>query len=252
MQPDQFNGEPERSQPTSPLGNGIYYDHREEDPPIAPNHVNQQHIRHDDLDVLIRFEHADISLDSGKRIIRDLNTSVLSGSVVAITGPVGIGKSLLLKAILKEASCTSGSINVTAYLSGIGYCSQHPWIPHGTIQSIICGTPVDGSKQTNDTWYESVINACDLAKDIQGFALGDATTVGSRGATLSGGQRQRIALARALYPRPSLLLLDNIFSSLDVRTKATISDSLFGHGGLLETLKSTVVMVIQDSEYVSV
>jgi ATP-binding cassette, subfamily C (CFTR/MRP), member 1 len=222
-----------------------------EDAPLLSNGAAHDYndLESRDPEAVITSTHADITLSSGKTIIEDLTLSISGRSLVCITGPVGTGKSTLLRALLGEVSYTSGTIRLADSLNGIGYCAQVPWIPHGTVKNVICGTSWAEGEDIDDQWYCTVLDACALSLDIDGFALGDGTIVGSRGATLSGGQRQRIALARAIFRRPGLLLLDNVFSSLDAATRIAISKRLFGSYGLFNTLGSTVVMVTYDSGY---
>ncbi|KAH0285505.1 putative multidrug resistance protein, partial [Aureobasidium sp. EXF-3399] len=147
-------------------------------------------------------------------------SAVAIGFTPQLLSPPVVGKSTLLQALLGEIT-------------------QHPWLTNTTIRSTIIG-----SSEANDTWYETVLAACDLDEDIKNLPEGDKTVVGSAGTALSGGQKQRLTLARAVYSRAPVLLLDDIFSGLDRRTEDRILDSLFGVQGLLrKTDRSTVVLV---------
>jgi ATP-binding cassette, subfamily C (CFTR/MRP), member 1 len=206
------------------------------------SHVNDIRIS----ETMIMSQHANIAIPSGKIILKDLNLSVPRGSILCITGPVGSGKSILLKSLMGQISCLEGSIRLAESSEVVGYCAQTPWIPHGTIKDIICGLSSNDGGDFDTTWYHTVLEACALIRDIDSFTYGDATTVGSRAAKLSGGQKQRLALARALFPRPGLLFLDNVFSALDTSTKHSISERLFGPKGVLRSIGSTVLMVTYD------
>ena len=93
------------------------------------------------------------------------------------------------------------------------YVAQTAWIQSGTIEhNILFGSPMDR------TWYESVLMACALKKDLELFSFGDQTEIGERGINLSGGQKQRIQLARALYQNSDIYLLDDPFSAVDAHT----------------------------------
>ncbi|KAG4430928.1 hypothetical protein IFR05_013586 [Cadophora sp. M221] len=95
--------------------------------------------------------------------------------------------------------------------TSIAYVAQIPWIENGTVQSnILFGLPLDSAR------YESVIHASALSPDLEIMPHGDQTEVGAVGVTLSGGQRQRLTFARALYSRAGILVLDDIFSAVDV------------------------------------
>ncbi|GAD97261.1 multidrug resistance-associated protein, putative [Paecilomyces variotii No. 5] len=125
-----------------------------------------------------------------------------------IVGPVGSGKSALIKSILGEMAVKKGSIHVP--FRDIVYCPQIPWIVDDTIWHNITG-----GTEFNAAWYNFAVSACGLSDDFQSIPAGDMHVAGSRGASLSGGQKQRVALARAVYSRLPVLLLDDIFNGLD-------------------------------------
>lgn len=132
---------------------------------------------------------------------------IACGKLVAVIGPVGSGKTSLLHAILKELPLIAGSIEV---IGNISYASQEPWLFSGTVrQNILFG------KTMNKERYKTVINKCALAKDFKIFPHGDRTIVGERGVALSGGQRARINLARAVYKKADIYLLDDPLSAVD-------------------------------------
>lgn len=192
---------------------------------------------------IIEIQHAAISVPQrDSPILEDVSFALEYGMVVGVTGPVGSGKSSLLKLILGEILSTKGEVQVKPRT--IGYCSQTPWITHGTIKDVITGytTAYDA------LWYELVLEACALKTDLALLPAGEETIIGSRGIKLSGGQKQRIALARALYARPQLFILDDIFSSLDPKTQSAIWARLFGDGGLFKRLGATVLIVTNSSE----
>jgi ATP-binding cassette subfamily C (CFTR/MRP) protein 1 len=160
-----------------------------------------------------------------------------------ITGPVGVGKTTLLKTILGELSCDEGNVYVQS--RRMAYCSQSPWLQNGTIRQAICGVEKDES--FDETWYEMVLEACALSHDISKFSGRDQTVVGNRGMAISGGQQHRVALARALYFRAKIFLLDDILSALDKETEKLIANRLFGKRGIFAQLGATVVMVTHAS-----
>lgn len=128
-----------------------------------------------------------------------------------IVGPVGSGKSLLLCALLDEASVTAGRLGrpsvgdavQNGLLSGsTAYVAQPPWIDNCSIRdNIVFGFPFDQER------YDRVLQACALNQDLESFADGDATIAGAGGSSLSGGQKWRVALARAFYFPAELLIL---------------------------------------------
>jgi ATP-binding cassette subfamily C (CFTR/MRP) protein 1 len=177
-------------------------------------------------------------------VLENVSLSITQGSLVMITGPVGVGKTTLLKAILGELPCDEGSISVE--LRRMAYCAQSPWLQNGTIRQAICG--VEGGNPSDEIWYETVLEACALSHDIAKLPFGDGSVIGSRGATLSGGQRHRVALARALYSRAKVVLLDDILSALDEKTQKFVADRLFGSKGIFSRLEATVVLVTHASK----
>ncbi|KAE8149908.1 P-loop containing nucleoside triphosphate hydrolase protein [Aspergillus avenaceus] len=184
---------------------------------------------------------------SAKVVLRDINLKIPLGALVIIQGSVGSGKSTLLRALLGQAICESGSTTMT--IRGLAFCAQKPWIPSGTIRDAICGALSGGVKEGafDKSWYATILHACALNIDLDLLREGDATRIGhGSGHMLSGGQMHRIALARAVYSRRKLLLLDDIFSSLDRETKTTIIARLFGADGLLRKSNSTVVLVAHE------
>ncbi|KAI0415678.1 putative ATP-binding cassette transporter [Xylaria grammica] len=172
-----------------------------------------------------------------KVLVKDVNLSVGRGEHVVITGPVGSGKSLLLQAIIGEIQSISGSIRAGDGL--ITYCGQTPWLENTTArENAVRGAPDD------EIWRERVIDACALRELFDAKIPGE--TIGSNGAKISGGERQRLALARAVALRPSLVLLDDVFSAVDRTTKKHILENLFGTNGLLTEQGTAVIQVTQD------
>ena len=100
----------------------------------------------------------------------------------------------------------------------------------------------------DEDWYDTVVDASALTHDISNFPNGDLTVIGSRGITLSGGQKHRVALARALYSRCDVFVLDDILSALDKKTERIIIEKLFGTKGLLLRINATVIMTTHSSK----
>ncbi|QPH11461.1 hypothetical protein C2857_003221 [Epichloe festucae Fl1] len=157
-----------------------------------------------------------------------------ANSILAITGPVGCGKSTALKRVLLANGLKESCLSPSA---GVAYCSQTPWIYEGTIRDNIIG-----QSELDDKWYNSILRACELEVDISSMPDGDATMVGSRGSKLSGGQRQRIAIARALYSNKPQAIFDDVTSALDGRTLSAVSDKVFGRNGILRSRGTSVVL----------
>ncbi|RAH46582.1 ABC transporter [Aspergillus brunneoviolaceus CBS 621.78] len=186
----------------------------------------------------------DVSLtwNDGTPILQDFSFVLNRGALVMVNGPVGSGKSMLLRAMLGEVPKVSGKLTVAA--RSFAYCAQAPWIVSGTIQENIRG-PGSGVS-SSPTWYATVLEACDLHKDLASLPEGDLTAVGGQGIGLSGGQQQRLvwphALARAIFCQADLVLLDDVMSGLDPATEEHIFHRVLGPHGLLRTAGVTVVV----------
>ncbi|XP_067646235.1 probable multidrug resistance-associated protein lethal(2)03659 isoform X3 [Eurosta solidaginis] len=146
----------------------------------------------------------------------DIDLKVKPHTLVAVVGPVGSGKSSLIQVILGELPIESGSINVHGTYS---YASQEPWLFTGTIrENILFGLPMDKSR------YRMVLTRCALEHDFDLLPYGDKTIVGERGASLSGGQKARISLARAVYRKANIYLLDDPLSAVDTHVGRHLFD----------------------------
>ncbi|KAK0126528.1 hypothetical protein ONS95_008123 [Cadophora gregata] len=171
-------------------------------------------------------------------ILRDVTLKFPNNVLSLILGPTGSGKSLLLAAILGEVDVLEGNITAphpppadqrfdskaTAadwiIPAAVAYVAQTPWIENATIKAnILFGLPFDEIR------YNKVLKACALAKDLELFDDGDLTEVGAQGISLSGGQKWRLTLARALYSRAGILILDDVFSALDAHVGKQIYDN---------------------------
>ncbi|KAI1470644.1 P-loop containing nucleoside triphosphate hydrolase protein [Daldinia caldariorum] len=166
--------------------------------------------------------------------LKDISIDFVEGGLNVVTGPSGSGKSTLLLSILGETILESGEITCP---KDIAYASQSPWLQNETIRdNILFNSPFEQVR------YDRVINACGLPIDFNEFPERDGTEVGENGASLSGGQKSRVALARALYSKASVILLDDVFSALDSKTSALLWQEAFC-GDLLKG--RTVVLVTQ-------
>ena len=161
--------------------------------------------------------------------LKSISCSIERGSLVAIVGTVGSGKSSFLCAILGEMESLE---NTKVYMPPkdenggavqgenlISYCSQSPWVVNDTLRgNILFGRTYDKAR------YDKVVKACALSDDLAVLPAGDMTEIGERGINLSGGQKARVALARAMYsPESQLILMDDPLSAVD----AHVGEHLF-------------------------
>ena len=155
-----------------------------------------------------------------------LNIEFPVGELSLIHGETGSGKSLMLAAILGEVDLLSGHIEVPSLTQPVAFVPQTPWLQNASIKdNILFGSPLDEIR------YQKVLAACALETDLAALPKGDQTYVGLRGVKLSGGQRARVSLGRALYSQADILLMDDIFSSLDSHVSKEISKALVGELG---------------------
>ncbi|KAF9194091.1 hypothetical protein BGZ51_001070 [Haplosporangium sp. Z 767] len=142
-----------------------------------------------------------------KTSLRDINLDISRGSLVAIVGAVGSGKSSILQAMIGNMMMSQGEI---IRGGSISYASQTPWIQNTTIRdNILFDTPLDEDR------YWRVIKACSLEKDLENLPFGDKTEIGERGANLSGGQKARLSLARSVYYNAEIVIMDDPLSAVD-------------------------------------
>uniref|UniRef100_A0A6P7GPD1 Probable multidrug resistance-associated protein lethal(2)03659 n=1 Tax=Diabrotica virgifera virgifera TaxID=50390 RepID=A0A6P7GPD1_DIAVI len=164
----------------------------------------------DDFKEIVSLQNLTVkwNLSFSYNALENINLNISDGQLIGIIGPVGSGKSCLLQTILGELDITEGSMRVRGQIS---YSSQEPWVFAATVrQNIIFCEEYDKKR------YQEVIQACSLEKDFEQFPKGDLTLVGDRGSSLSGGQKARINLARAVYRKAAVYLLDDPLSAVDI------------------------------------
>lgn len=225
-------------------------------------------------DDLFTFDKSHIAWSREAQPVLHNISLTISGGFTAIIGAVGSGKSTLLSSMLGETTLLRGSCS--AGLSPIAYCPQTPWILNDTIRRNIVGTT---EHKVNEEWMGTCLHLTKLQKDIQGFERGVETPVGPDGLFLSGGQRQRLvrlsslgiglayeldtpyklryeltqmafsqSLARAIYSRQRIIVLDDVFSGLDPTTAMEVSSMLFGARSYFRNSGITVVMATHNSK----
>jgi ATP-binding cassette, subfamily B, bacterial len=169
--------------------------------------------------------------DAAEPTIADADVTIPAGTVTAIVGPTGAGKTTLIELIGGLVAPTAGTVALPAGARAVVF--QEAFLFSGSVRdNVEVGLSLD-----DDAVWSALAMAC-ADRFVRDLPDGLDTIVGERGVTLSGGQRQRVALARALARRPSLLLLDDTTSALDPATEQTVLDNL--RRSLADT---TVVMV---------
>lgn len=136
-------------------------------------------------DAVVSIQNGRFGWSSDGLVLDQVELKIHPGSVTAVMGPVGSGKSMLLHGILKQCPMAEGDVSVR--WSRVAFCPQQPWLVSGTIRRNIVGELFYDA-----SWYWDVVTACALAPDLEIFEDGDMKDVGNEGGNLSGGQRQRV------------------------------------------------------------
>ncbi|KAI8141790.1 multi drug resistance-associated protein MRP [Fennellomyces sp. T-0311] len=166
------------------------------------------------------------SENDAKLALKDIDLGVKKGEVTAVVGRVGSGKSSLVSALLGDMVKKNGKVTLRG---SIAYVPQQPWVMNATLRdNIVFGHRWDPE------FYDRVLEACSLKSDIQILSAGDQTEIGERGINLSGGQKARVSLARAIYARADIYLLDDPLSAVDAHVGRHIFDHVVGPDGILK------------------
>ncbi|TPX38128.1 hypothetical protein SmJEL517_g00165 [Synchytrium microbalum] len=194
--------------------------------------------------------------------LHDIDVAIEKGSLVAIIGTVGAGKSSFLNAIIGEMRKSSGT---GVFVGGtISYCAQQPWIRNDTLRNngngeildillfddcngkiiyttllVLFGKPMDEKR------YANVLRDCALERDLEILQGGDMAEIGERGINLSGGQKARVGLARAVYQDTDIVLMDDVLSAVD----SGVGKSLFDNCILGALKGKTRILVTHALQY---
>ena len=170
---------------------------------------------------------------SPNKVIDNLNLKIESGEFVAIVGPSGAGKTTVVDLLLGILKPDEGSVNISGHEpensismwpGSIGYVPQESFIAEGSIRTnIIFGFKAQEESQAK---LSSAVEQSDLSQFLESLENGIDHILRQSGDNLSGGQIQRIGIARALYPNPKFLVLDEATSSLDGSSEESISKSI--------------------------
>lgn len=180
----------------------------------------------------VAFDNVTFAYDPGKPVLHGISFESHPGTVTALVGSSGSGKSTIISLICAFHSATTGqvlvdnvdlaTVRLASYRSQLGVVLQETFLFDGTIrENILFSHPTATEEQFDE--------ACRIAR-VDEFATrfpeGYETIVGERGVKLSGGQRQRLSIARAILADPRILILDEATSSLDSESEAMIQDGL--------------------------
>ncbi|MCQ6562083.1 ABC transporter ATP-binding protein [Paenibacillus mendelii] len=195
------------------------------------DHHSGKSVERSNLPIVV--EHLGFAYKNGEPILRDVSFRVEPGTVTAIVGPSGGGKTTLFSLLERYYIPTDGTIqlgetaietfSLQSWRSQFGYVSQESPLIAGSIRYNIC-YGVDGDVTDEELEHAAAMAYVDTF--IRELPEGYDTEVGERGIKLSGGQRQRIAIARALLRDPKILMLDEATSSLDSKSEVVVQEAL--------------------------
>ncbi len=180
----------------------------------------------------IRFQNVSFAYDEGKQVLNNISFDAAAGSVTALVGTSGSGKTTIaglaatflnpVSGIITVDGVDLSTVSLSSYRGQLGVVLQDDFLFEGTIRENIL-FPKPGA--TVDELLQAV-KAAHVKEFTDRFEKGIDTLIGERGVKLSGGQRQRIAIARAILANPRVLILDEATSNLDTESEAYIQESL--------------------------
>ena len=206
----------------------------------------------------IAFEGVGVQLE-GKWLLRDVSFSIPAGKVVALVGPTGTGKTLLISLLARVLDPTEGRVLIDGHdvrtvrladmRQAIAYVPQSTFLFSQALHmNVRMGKP-----DISDEILDRAIHISRLSNDLSQLPEGLETLVGERGVMLSGGQKQRVAIARAIVRDPSILVLDDALSSVDTQTAADILSDL---RQVLRTRTSVIIAhriaTVRDADHIFV
>ena len=202
--------------------------------------------------------------------------AIPAGELWAVVGSVGVGKSALVGALMRELCAAPGAASAVA--GRVAYTAQTPWVLNATLKANICfvgdahaggggaarggggdalalagdggaGAARAAHSCKDEAHYAAVVRACALEADLAALPGGDATEIGERGINLSGGQKARVSLARAAYSRADCYVLDDPLSALDAEVGRSVFERVIGPGGLMAARGGTRLLITNALQY---
>lgn len=184
-------------------------------------------------------------------VLQDCNISIHPGETVAVVGPSGCGKSTLAKILLGLLEPTAGKVLIggielarlgkARYRDMLGVVMQDDQLFAGSVAENICFFDHGASMSE----IEDAARAAALHEDVLSLPMGYQSLIGDMGSTLSGGQRQRLLLARAIYRKPRILVLDEATSHLDIDRERVVNESV-------KKMKITRVIIAHRPETIAI
>lgn len=180
----------------------------------------------------IHFNHVSFSYEAGKEVVKDISFAAPAGSVTALVGSSGSGKTTIASLAATFITPDSGTITIdgidlskvmlSEYRQHLGVVLQDDFLFEGTIRENILFARPGASLES----LAYAVRSAYVNEFTDRFEKGLDTVIGERGIKLSGGQRQRITIARAILADPKIIILDEATSSLDTESESLIQESL--------------------------
>ena len=186
----------------------------------------------DRAEMEITFESVSFAYENGDEVLTDVSFQARPGSLTALVGTSGSGKTTIAglaasfltpdRGCIRVNNIDLATVELDSYRSQLGVVLQDDFLFDGTIrENILFSAP-----QATEEELQVAVRSAHVAEFTERFADGLGTVIGERGVKLSGGQRQRVAIARAFLANPTVLILDEATSSLDTESEGYIQESL--------------------------
>lgn len=185
-----------------------------------------------DISGSLEFKNVNFSYTDNEKVLNDISFKISQGEHIGIIGPTGSGKTTLISLIMKFYKIDKGILNIDGndindldsknLREYIGLVPQKSTLFNKTI---INNIKMGNRKASLDEVIE-VCKICECDEFIKNFESGYEQMVGENGANLSGGQKQRVCIARALIKNPKILILDDSFSAMDIKTENRIKNNI--------------------------
>ncbi|KAF4340735.1 multidrug resistance [Fusarium beomiforme] len=185
-------------------------------------------------DVAVKLQNVSAKwTEDGEAVLKEATFDVPAHGLTVIAGPTGSGKSTLLRVVLGDLAPSSGAVSVDD--TQVAFCDQTPWIANISIKENIVG-----ALPFYEERYRMALHACALDQDIEDLSDGDNHLCGLNGQS---------ALARAIYSKATLVLLDDCLVGLDTNTERHILGEIFAPRGLLSSAPTTTILATSSPRY---